>query len=495
MQAILEELAPTERFEPTDWQVEDLEYLTSRDCSANWSEMGCFKTSTGLWLIAQKLAEIKKPKVLIVTTKAGKGTYFDAIPKIEELHNELLFNVHAATITERLFNFELDLDLGTFLDKLHSQGGIVLSHYHCYTNRSKLLPLLHELDWDFVLLDEAHRIKNRKAQWTRNIKKLKVDQKHLMTGTGFINDPAEVWSLLNFLDPKRFTTYHGFRRKYCDEVLVGGFPKVIGIKPSRVEEFRALRKEVGVRREMADVHSQIDHPIFSSYEVDLNPTQRRMYDGIKRELFALDQQGAGISSPNVLSQLNRLRQICVATPEVVREYYDPKEERRVQEIRLIEPSSKLDTLMEIIDGLSWDAESKQPIVVFSNFRDPLTLLKTRLDKVGTSYLHMEQKHNDQTRYEMWHDVFPKKEHQVFMSTLQLGGESINLTPASYCVFLDRSWSPAQNNQGVGRVYRPGQTGGVEVIHVNARSTTDQRIEKTVNEKTGWFKQIFGKDSV
>ncbi len=494
---MIQNLEVTERYQPADWQLEDLEHLAARDWSANWSEMGTYKTTTGLWLAGRQTASIEKPKILIVTTKAGKGTYFDAIPKsIDRDEQYRIFNVHATKITERLFDMEFDLATETFITDLYNEGGVVLAHYHCFTNRSKLLSLLQEIiEWDFVLLDEAHRIKNRKAQWTRNLKKLKVptEFRHIMTGTGFINDPSEIWSLLNFLDRKIFTSYHSFRRNYCDEMIVGGFPKVIGIKPNKVEDFRQLRKEVGVRREMAEVHSHIDHPILSSYEVDLNPTQRKMYESIKRELYALDQQGTAIHSPNVLSQLNRLRQICVATPEVVQEYYDPKQERRVLEVKLVEPSSKLDAVMEIIDGLAWDEESRQQLVVFSNFRDPLTLLKTRLDAAEVSYLHMEQKHSDTERYAMWHDQFPKKEHQVFMSTLQLGGESINLTPASYCIFLDRSWSPAANMQAQGRVYRPGQTKAVEIIYVNARKTTDQRIEASTKLKTGWFDQIFGKD--
>jgi SNF2 family DNA or RNA helicase len=358
-----------------------------------------------------------------------------------------------------------------------------------------MLNLLGSVEWDFAIVDEAHRIKNRKAQWTRNIKKLRIDRKHIMTGTGFINDPSEMWSLLNFLAPKIFRSYHGFRREYCDEIIVGGFPKVIGVRPDKVEQFRDLRKEVGVRREMAVVHSSISEPIFTAREVDLNPTQRKMYDEIKRELATLDQQGAPIHSPNVLSQLNRLRQICVATPELVRSYYDPKQERRVQEIRLVEPSSKLDEVESILEELRWDAESKQQVVVFSNFKDPIELLKARFDKKPDlyPYIHMKVEDNDAERYRKWHDEFPKRNHRVFMSTLQLGGESINLTPASYCIFLDRSWSPKDNMQAVGRVYRPGQKRAVEVIHINARKTTDQRIERSTNEKMGWFKQIFGED--
>ena len=161
------------------------------------------------------------------------------------------------------------------------------------------------------------------------------------------------------------------------------------------------------------------------------------------------------------------------------------------EIKLIEPSSKLDELMEILDGLEWDEENKQQVVVFSNFRDPLELLKVRLEKAGITFIHMDAGDNEEERYKKWHDEFPKKEHQVFMSTVQLGGESINLTSARHVVFLDRSWSPKDNNQAIGRIRRPGQEGQPVVINIEAKDTTDQKLERVNKEKEGWFNEIFG----
>ena len=78
-----------------------------------------------------------------------------------------------------------------------------------------------------------------------------------------------------------------------------------------------------------------------------------------------------------------------------------------------------------------------------------------------------------------------------MSTLTLGSESISLTPASIAIFLDRSWSPKDNEQAVARIDRPGQTDVPQIIHINARKTTDQRVEQVTRIKQGWFDEIFG----
>jgi len=280
---------------------------------------------------------------------------------------------------------------------------------------------------------------------------------------------------------------------YCDEYVdARGFRVIQGLKKFRVAEFRALRESLGPRHLMEEVHAGISHPIESSHEVELNATQRRMYTEIKSVLSTLDQAGETLSSPNVLSQLNRLRQICVATPQVDDRYFDAKQNRQVTAISLIEPSSKLDEVMDILDEIRWDEEVKRQVVIFSCFKDPLYLLEKRFEKAGITYLHMQQKHSERDRYSMWHDQFPKCEHRVFLSTLALGGESINLTPAKYLIFLDRSWSPKDMMQAVGRVYRPGQKHVPEVIYINAKKTVDSYVKSRLDRKTGWFNEIFGK---
>jgi SNF2 family DNA or RNA helicase len=530
------------KFVAAPWQLQDLAKLNENDHSANWSEMGCYKTSTVLWLLQHKVRDIENPRVCIVTTKSGKGTYFEAIPAI--LPGWTVFNVGTRDVRMVLPTGKQVL-IGKRLADHIKVPHVVLTHYNVFarnnagelakcktcdgTGENKIFMELKCFDckgagkvpapwlqsdylanrtWDFVALDEAHRIKTRDNKWTKKLKQLAADSKHrhVMTGTGFINRPDEIWSLLNFVDRKRFSSYWTFRDYFCEIDDKDGYSRIVGVKPEVRDEFRALVREIGVRRTLTEVMPHIKEPIFVAHNVELNPIQRRMYDQLRSELRMLDQKGEPIDSPNVLSMLNRLRQICVATPEIISDEYDEKADRRVIKIKLVEPSSKLDALMEIIDGLEWDEENRQQLVIFSNFKDPIELFKARmdaerkkledagLDGSGYSYIHMEEKDNDIVRDNKWRVLFPQKNHRVFISTLQLGSESINLSCAQYVVFLDRSWSPKDNNQGIGRVRRPGQEGQPVVININAENTVDQRIEDKNIEKHGWFMQIFGEDN-
>ena len=526
---------PTGKFKQREFQTADLAYMDSIDGgSCNWSEMGSFKTTTAEWLIELKTKHIPNPRVLIITTKTGKGPYLESL---WEVLPEWDIFVAGAKKNQLVLGSKVTPWNVKLPNPLYLRPVIVLAHYHCFTNRACIPQQVQEViemngkkikrpvydeetglikmtdpfcaplltkHWDMIVVDEAHRIKNFDSQWTRNIKKIKAPYRHIMTGTGFVNNPAEIWSLLDFVWPGKNSPHHAivnstgywpFREYFCEEDNYSGYRKIVGIKPKREEEFKSLVRQVGVRRTMLECFPDITEPIETVVEVELSPEQQKMYDGIEKYLMALDAEGVPLHSPTVLSMLSRLRQIAVAKPKVLRDEWDEVKDRRVIEVELTEPSSKLDAAMEIIEGLEWDSDRKDQVVVFSNFKQPLVLLKARLEKAGITYIHMTADMNDKQRYELWKPDGPwwTQKAQVFLSTLDLGAESINLAAAHRAIFLDQHWSPAKNKQAIGRIYRPGQTGAAQLIYIRARGTVDYRVLDAVNEKHGWFRQIFGKD--
>src|SRR5215831_11094361 len=528
---------PTGKFVQREFQRDDIAYMSEIEGgSCNWSEMGSFKTTTAEWLMEAKTRHVTNPRVLVVTTKTGKGPYLESIWEV--LPEWDIFTVSTTKFQLVLGSKVTPWDV-RLPNPLYPRPVVVLAHYNCFTNNAcipqpvkeivldatgkkmkvpKLDPEtgLYEMTnpkcaelmkkhWDMVIVDEAHRMKNPDTQWTRNLKKIKAGYKHIMTGTGFVNNPAEIWSLLDFLySGKRSaphanivngTGYWKFREYFCEEDNVGGYRKIVGIKPRTEQEFKELVRTVGVRRTMIECFPDIAEPIETVIPVDLSPQQQKMYNGIAEYLMSLDAEGVPLHSPTVLSALTRLRQITGAKLKVLRDEYDEDKERRVIEVEMTEPSSKLDAAMEVIEGMEWDSERKDQVVVFSAFKQPLDLLAKRLSKAGISYLHMKSEMNEKQRFDLWKPDGPwwQKEKQVFLSTLDLGAESINLASGHRAIFLDQLWSPAKNKQAIGRVYRPGQTGAVQLIYIRARGTVDHRVLSAVTEKHGWFKQIFGID--
>jgi len=465
---------PQRKFVETDWQNYDINVLANLarygrgNGAANWSEMGCYKTTTCLWLIR----ELQAKKVLLITTKTGKTTYFETAPFV--LPEYKLIEVTAAGLETPPKDYFKHTDVPT----------IYVAHYEIFQDRSKVWPLLWKMGvWDFVGLDEAHRIKNRKAQCTKNIKKLYRKYSHTMTGTGFTNKPDEIWSLLDFLKAPKLRAYWPFRNHYCEIEEHSGFQNVVGLKPKYEKEFREYVNLRGVRRLKREIFSELEEPLMREVLVDLNARQRKMYDEIKKELETLDANGEPISSPVVLSQLTRLRQISCATPEVVDRIWNPKSERLETKIKLTEPSAKLDALMDVID------ETDAPFVIFDNFAQMVSLIEARFNRKKIDYIRLLPSDNARQRADKV-ARFQTGEVKAFLSTIRLGSEAITLTASSRVVFTSRDYSPGANNQAISRCHRPGQKERVEVVHINARRTIDQRINNMLVRKSGWFAQIF-----
>jgi len=298
----------TGKFVQQPFQTEDLGFLAELESSANWSEMGAMKTTTAEWLWAQKLKHIPNPRVLVVTTKSGKGTYFESLSEVLPDWDVFTVDTRGAklVLNGRIVPFVAELP-----NPLHFRPVVVVAHYHCFTNRActprvrqqmvtmedgteQKVPILQDdgtfamdipfcssllgKEWDMVVLDEAHRIKNHDAQWTRNIKKIKSRFRHVMTGTGFVNNPSEIWSLLNFLYPKTYTSYWKFYERYCEWDDFSGYKKVTGIKRETEQEFKELVRRVGVRRNMLECFPNIPEPIETVVPVNLNAVQQKMYD-------------------------------------------------------------------------------------------------------------------------------------------------------------------------------------------------------------------------
>lgn len=512
---------PTGReIEYPDWQREDVErMLNEKDCRHNFSEMGCYKTTTGLRVIKQRLEldGIENPNVLIVTTRTGKGTFFELGQEI--LDGWAIFDLSSKGLSIYVNGELKPLPIKQLPQKLEMPC-IIVTHYQLFSRLTRNKPITDDkgnprrdrdgaiilkswsaadyvLDrhFDYQWLDEEHRIKEKDTVWTYALKRIRASHRMGSTGSGFINRASEVWSLLNYGDKQAYGSITKFKEVFCLMDDTKGYLDEYGVKPEMVPAFRELMHKVGVRRTLDEVMPHIKQPIFMRREVVLNKIQRAMYDEIKFELAVLDRNGVPMYAANVLALLQRLRAICVATPEVAEDYFDEKLQRRVQKIRLTEPSSKLDCLMEdVIDELRWDDERKEPLVVFSNFVGTLMLLEARLQKAGIPYIWMRASDSDQVRFDKWKVRWPSMQYRVFMSTTQLGGESINLTAGRHLAFLDRSWSPKDNGQAIGRVRRPGQEGQPVVINIEAEDTTDQLIEDRVALKEGWFKEIFGVDA-
>jgi SNF2 family DNA or RNA helicase len=155
---------------------------------------------------------------------------------------------------------------------------------------------LNRIGFHIIIFDEAHFLKNPRAQRTKACHKLKSNRYFLLTGTPMLNQVDELWSLLHIIDPAGYPNYFTFRNRYC---VFGGWQdkQIIGVKNEK--ELQDRLKAIMIRRLKSDV---LDLPEvqYIIKKVDLSEEQRRIYDKAESELEI--EMRIGLNDPSVRSR-------------------------------------------------------------------------------------------------------------------------------------------------------------------------------------------------
>jgi SNF2 family DNA or RNA helicase len=333
----------------------------------------------------------------------------------------------------------------------------------------KLNPDLAAITWDTVIFDEAHRLKNRKAQRTQAAADLKTKDVYMLSGTPMLNRPDELWSLLNILYPTKFTSYWRFVDRYCAKENNDYGVEIKESDDDQKQQLRELLAPVMIRRMKRDVLTELPEKVYQTIPVALVGKQKRIYDQMERAAFA--QIGSKtVTAPVVIAQITRLRQIAIS-PELLGE--DCKD------------SSKLDTLVDFLE----DQVSSHKVVVFSQFEQAIQLAGKRLTEAGIKWVAVTGKVSQADRDEATRKLQEDPETRVMLATIEAGGLGLTWTAADIAVFLDKHWTPKINEQAEDRLHRMGQRNSVTIVSLFAEDTVEERIEDILSGKARQFAEI------
>jgi superfamily II DNA or RNA helicase len=306
-----------------------------------------------------------------------------------------------------------------------------------------------EIEFDYVVLDEAQSIKNAASQAAKACRLLRARHRLALTGTPVENHIGELWSIFEFLNPGQLGSATRLKR-----FLAGG-------RTSSEVVARAVRPYL-LRRTKTQVLSDLPEKTEQTLFCELGEEQRKAYDEL-REHYRLElagrigRMGIGRSRIAVLEALLRLRQTA-CHPGLV----DPA--------RIDEPAAKLDTLLE---QLSEVIDEGHKVLVFSQFTSFLSIVRRRLDERSITYEYLDGKTTDrQSRVQRFQE---DADCRLFLVSLKAGGQGLNLTAADYIYILDPWWNPAVEAQAVDRAHRIGQTRRVFAYRLIARDTVEEKI--------------------
>ena len=348
---------------------------------------------------------------------------------------------------------------------------------------------------DVVILDEAQRIKNWESKTSREVKKLKSRYAMVLTGTPLENKLEELYSIVQFVDERRFGPAFQFlheHRVLDEEGNLKGY--------RNLDKIREKLAPIFLRRTRGEVLTQLPERTDNTIFVELADEQRVRYEEQRTNLARLLQKNylTDLDRKRVLACLVNMRTVCDSTF-----LFD----------RQTRVSPKLDEFAELVPELIGDLASRErerpeegtpvahapgspntshKLVVFSQWETMAFEAAKVLDKLGVGYVVLHGGLPGKDRKEVLEKFRTDPDCRVFLST-DAGGTGLNLQHADTVVNLELPWNPAVLEQRIARVHRMGQSRPVRVINLVTRGTIEEKVLRTLEAKQGLFTGVFEGD--
>ncbi len=323
--------------------------------------------------------------------------------------------------------------------------------------------VLEKRQFDYIILDEAQKIKNPKTKMAQAIKTLHAHHRLALSGTPIENHLGELWSIFSFLMPGFLGNMSFFREAYQNPIEKERDRDVQERLNRRIKPFLLRRTKESVVLELPPKTEIIKYTQFE-------PKQAKLYETIrvtmeKKVQDAIRSKGIGSSHITILDALLKLRQVC-CDPLLL----------SLDEAKKVKESAKLELLMDLLEELLSEGRK---ILIFSQFTSMLSIIEAKLNGEKIPYTKL----TGQTRKrEEAINAFTNGEAKIFLISLKAGGVGLNLTQADTVIHYDPWWNPAVENQATDRAYRIGQEKAVFVYKLIVENSIEQKILELQTKK-------------
>lgn len=325
---------------------------------------------------------------------------------------------------------------------------------------------LKKFAWEYIIVDEAHRIKNEESSLAQIIRMFNSRNRLLITGTPLQNNLHELWALLNFLLPDVFGD---------SETFDAWFSGQSEDQDTVVQQLHRVLRPFLLRRVKADVEKSLLPKKELNLYVGMSEMQVKWYQKIlEKDIDAVN--GAGGKRESKTRLLNIVMQLrkCCNHPYLF-EGAEPGPPYTTDE-HLITTSGKMIILDKILSKMK---EEGSRVLIFSQMSRVLDILEDYCVFRGHNYCRIDGSTAHEDRIAAIDDYNkPNSEKFVFLLTTRAGGLGINLTSADIVVLYDSDWNPQADLQAMDRAHRIGQTKQVKVF----RFVTEDAIEEKVLER-------------
>ncbi|KAG2588747.1 hypothetical protein PVAP13_5NG234900 [Panicum virgatum] len=322
---------------------------------------------------------------------------------------------------------------------------------------------LRRFSWRYIIIDEAHRIKNENSLLSKTMRIYNTNYRLLITGTPLQNNLHELWALLNFLLPEIFSSAETF-----DEWF-----QISGENDQQevVQQLHKVLRPFLLRRLKSDVEKGLPPKKETILKVGMSQMQKQYYRALlQKDLEVINAGGERKRLLNIAMQLRK----CCNHPYLFQGAESGPPYTTGE--HLIENAGKMVLLDKLLPKLK---ERDSRVLIFSQMTRLLDILEDYLMYRGYQYCRIDGNTGGEDR-DASIEAFnkPGSEKFVFLLSTRAGGLGINLATADVVVLYDSDWNPQADLQAQDRAHRIGQKKEVQVF----RFCTEYTIEEKVIER-------------
>ncbi|MEU0533896.1 DEAD/DEAH box helicase [Amycolatopsis tolypomycina] len=333
---------------------------------------------------------------------------------------------------------------------------------------------LETFTWRRLVLDEAHAIKNADTATAKAVRRFPAGHRLALTGTPVENRLADLWSVLDLLNPGLLGSRFEFRQRFAVPIERRGDTAAAAALRRRTRPYllRRVKTDPAIVPELPD-------KIEIRQEYRLTREQGTLYSAVVEEMMKKIEDSQGIKRRgNVLAAITKLKQVCNHPAHLLHDG-SPLGDRSGKVTRLEE------VLAEIL-------ASGDRALCFTQYTEFGHLLVPHLaDRLGTEvgFLHggLAKGARDAIVDRFQSGAGPR----ILLLSLKAGGSGLTLTAAGQVLHLDRWWNPAVENQATDRAFRIGQRRTVQVRKFLCPGTVEDHIDTLITKKRALAGMVVG----
>ena len=453
------------KIDPFGYQKEDFNFLQSiNGCGILGLEPGLGKS-----LEAITYSTYNKHKSIVICPASLKWNWESEINKFTDRTSRILNSNSKLEHNEKsdylIINYELLIERkNKNVDKRKS------------TLLERLIWLIENGKYNCVIIDEAHRMKNMSAKSSKIIHKhfSKMQHKVLLTGTPIKSRPIEYFSLLKFIDKKRWNSKIEFAMRYCNPVKTRFGTDFSG--SSNLEELYKETSPYIIRRLKSEVLKELPEKSYTIVPIHLTSSQETAYNRLEENIIdtiddivtndQTDQELTKDQSETTLT--NKQRMVAIGN---------------IHKVKMFTSDIKLQAAIEIIKTI---IDGGKKVVVFTQYLRIMDGLKKAFSEKAVLFNGAS---TQQQRKDAVISFQNDKNTCVFIGSIFAAGTGLTLTAADTTLFIDEPWTSADKIQAEDRIHRISQLNNVQIITLLCTNTIDEHINNLLATKRDILAQV------